>query len=402
MKTIKSKVARLALSVSLSSIVILGLLAGFLVMRMFQNTVTGLRGLKEQATLDATNALQMQKQEELCTIAENKSSITDVSLNLILNQTRLVALSAHDIYSNQEFYTQGAADSELPLDAYDFTCNAPAENIGSFSYHIRAPRSLMEDASIEEKDGEVVNARLDETKLTGQLRRDLYLAGYLKNALVGIRNFDNGDGTYNGIGATYFCLESSGIDVLADTRTTTMIEYDAKDSSWYREASKLKEGEVYWSHPVQDASGRGSALICAMPVYVDGELIGVAGSGGLIRNIYEMVQNTNIGENGYAFLFHTKSMKVIANGNTDENSEINRFRENLLDTGNQELTDVLETIRTESSGISKLTLDGKEVYLAYSTLTAADWAVVTVIGLDDESIVGHIDELRENISVITT
>ena len=173
--------------------------------------------------------------------AENKSSIADVSLNLILNQTRLVALSAHDIYSNQEFYTQGAADSELPLDAYDFTCNAPAENIGSFSYHIRAPRSLMEDASIAEKDGEVVNARLDETKLTGQLRRDLYLAGYLKNALVGIRNFDNGDGTYNGIGATYFCLESSGIDVLADTQTTTMIEYDAKDSSWYREASKLKE-----------------------------------------------------------------------------------------------------------------------------------------------------------------
>ncbi|MDE6984077.1 MAG: hypothetical protein K2O99_05995 [Lachnospiraceae bacterium] len=235
MKTIKSKVARLALSVSLSSIVILGLLAGFLVMRMFQNTVSGLSGLKEQATLDATNALQMQKQEARCTIAENKSSIADVSLNLILNQTRLVALSAHDIYSNQEFYTQGAADSELPLDAYDFTCNVPAENIGSFSYHIRAPRSLMEDTSIAEKDGEVVNARLDVEKLTGQLRRDLYLAGYLKNALVGIRNFDNGDGTYNGIGATYFCLESSGIDVLADTQTTTMIEYDAKDSSWYRD-----------------------------------------------------------------------------------------------------------------------------------------------------------------------
>ncbi len=402
MKSIKNKVARLTLSVSLSSIVILGILAGFLVMRMFQNTVAGLSGLKEQATLDATNALQMQKQEELRIIAENKRSIADVSLNLILNQTRLVALSAHDIYSNQDFYTQGAADGELPLGAYDFVCNAPVETIGRFSYHIRAPRSLMEDASIEEKDGEIVNARLDERKLTGQMRRDLYLAGYLKNALTGICNFDNGDGTYNGIGATYFCLESSGIDVLADTQTTTMIEYDAKDSSWYREASKLKEGEVYWSHPVQDASGRGSALICAMPVYVDGKLIGVAGSGGLIRNIYEMVQNTSIGKNGYAFLFHTKSMKVIANGNMDENSDLNRFRENLLDTQNQELKDILEKIRSEASGISKLTLDGKESYLAYSMLTTTDWAMVAVIGLDDESIVGHINELRENISVITT
>lgn len=402
MKTIKSKVAHLALSVSLFSIVILGILAGLVIQRMFRNTVNGLSGLKEQATLDSTNALQTQKQEELRTIAENKSSIADASLNLILNQTRLVAMSAHDIYSNQDFYTRGTTDSELPLDVYDFTCNMPAESINRFSYHLRAPRSLMDDASIEEKNGVIVNARLDEDKLTDEMRRDLYLAGYLKNALVGIRNFDNEDGTYNGIGATYFCLESSGIDVLADTITMTMIEYDAKDSSWYREASKLKEGEIYWSHPVQDASGRGSALICAMPVYVDGKLIGVAGSGGLISNIYEMVQNTSIGKKGYAFLFHTRSMKLIANGNTDETSELNRFSENLLDTGNKELTDVLEKISNGASGISQLTLDGKESYLAYSTLTTTDWAVVTVIGLDDESIVEHINELQENISVITT
>lgn len=299
MKTIKSKVARLTLSVSLLSIIILGVVSGVVILRMLENTAGGLDGLKEQATLDSTNALQMQKQEELQVTAENKSAIADVSLNLMLNQTRLVAMSAHDIYSDQDFYTRGMKDSELPLDAYDFSCNAP-ENIGSFSYHLRAPRSLMDEASIVEKDGTVIQARLDESKLNNEMRRDLYLAGYLKNALVGIRNFDNGDGTYNGIGATYFCLESSGIDVLADTLTTEMIEYDAKDSSWYREASKLKDGEIYWSHPVQDGSGRGAALICAMPVYVDGRLVGVAGSGGLIKNIYEMVQSTSIGKGGYA------------------------------------------------------------------------------------------------------
>lgn len=55
MKTIKSKVAHLALSVSLFSIVILGILTGFVIMRMFQNTASGLSGLKEQATLDSTN-----------------------------------------------------------------------------------------------------------------------------------------------------------------------------------------------------------------------------------------------------------------------------------------------------------------------------------------------------------
>lgn len=401
LKTIKNKVVRLVLSISLASILLLGAASGFEIRRIRQNTTDGLKGLNDQAAADATDALRTQKKEEIQAMAENKSSLADTSLNLILNQTNLVAMAAKEVYSNQEFYTHGQPDGELSVNAYDFSCNYPPETLGTFSYHLRAPRSLMDSSSIVEKDGTIVKARLDEARLTDKMRRELYLARYLENALGGIRNFDNGDGTYSGIGATYFCLESSGIDVLADTLTASMIEYDARESSWYQEAAKLKDGEVYWSHPIQDGSGRGIALICSMPVYVDGELVGVAGSGGLIENIQEMVQSTSIGESGYAFLLNTNSMNVIANANPDEDSEINRFRDNLLDTGNEELTAVMEKIREGESGITQAALDGKESYLAYSPLTTTSWVVVTVIGLDDASIVTPINDLQENISAIT-
>lgn len=401
LKTIKNKVVRLVLSISLASILLLGAASGFEIQRIRQNTTDGLKGLNDQAAADATDALRTQKKEEIQAMAENKSSLADTSLNLILNQTNLVAMAAKEVYSNQEFYTHGQPDGELSINAYDFSCNYPPEILGAFSYHLRAPRSLMDSSSIVEKDGTIVKARLDETRLTDKMRRELYLARYLENALGGIRNFDNGDGTYSGIGATYFCLESSGIDVLADTLTASMIEYDARESSWYQEAAKLKDGEVYWSHPIQDGSGRGIALICSMPVYVDGKLVGVAGSGGLIENIQEMVQSTSIGESGYAFLLNTNSMNVIANANPDEDSEINRFRDNLLDTGNEELTAVMEKIREGESGIAQAALDGKESYLAYSPLTTTSWVVVTVIGLDDASIVTPINDLQENISAIT-
>ncbi len=401
LKTIKNKVVRLVLSISLASILLLGAASGFEIRRIRQNTTDGLKGLNDQAAADATDALRTQKKEEIQAMAENKSSLADTSLNLILNQTNLVAMAAKEVYSNQEFYTHGQPDGELSINAYDFSCNYPPETLGTFSYHLRAPRSLMDSSSIVEKDGTIIKARLDETRLTDKMRRELYLARYLENALGGIRNFDNGDGTYSGIGATYFCLESSGIDVLADTLTASMIEYDARESSWYQEAAKLKDGEVYWSHPIQDGSGRGIALICSMPVYVDGKLVGVAGSGGLIENIQEMVQSTSIGESGYAFLLNTNSMNVIANANPDEDSEINRFRDNLLDTGNEELTAVMEKIREGESGIAQAALDGKESYLAYSPLTTTSWVVVTVIGLDDASIVTPINDLQENISAIT-
>lgn len=401
MKTIKNKVAGLVLSISLLSILILGMMSGIDIWKIRQNTEVSLQGLNEQAAGDATDALRTQKKEELLALAENKCELADKSLNLILNQTRIVAMAAQEIYSDPEQYVQGQPDSELPVNAFDFSCNLPQEKLGTFSFHLRGPRSVMDLDSIVENNGETVKARLDEKRLTPLMRRELYLTRYLKGALGGIRNFDNGDGTYNGIGATYFCLQSSGIDILADTLTTSMVEYDARESAWYQEAAKLGEGGIYWTNPVPDGSGRGIALICSMPVYVDGRLVGVAGSGGLIENIQKMVQGTTIGESGYAFLMNTEGMNVIANANPDKESEINRFQDNLMETGNEELTIVMNKIADGESGISRVELDGTESYLAYSPLTSTHWTMVTVIGLDDASIVTHINDLRENISAVT-
>jgi len=129
--------------------------------------------------------------------------------------------------------------------------------------------------------------------------------------------------------------------------------------------------------------------------------VGVAGSGGLIENIQDMVQSTTIGDSGYAFLLNTDGMNVIVNADRETDSEINRFQENLLEAGNKELTEVLKKIGNGEAGISQVSLDGKENYLAYSPLTMTDWAMVTVIGLDDASIVTPINDLQKNIDDVT-
>ena len=402
--TIKNKVAGLVLSVSLTSVVLLGLACGAGIVSVRQNTVSSLQTLNDQTVQDSTETLREQTRKELRMLAENKSSQADTSLSLILNQTRLVAMAAEDIYSHEAQYLQGRPDASLPIDTFDFSCNYPEEMLGRFSFHLRAPRSLLDPGSIVEENGVVVKAELDGSSLTGVMRRELYLAGYLEGVLGGIRNFDNGDGTYNGIGASYFCLESSGIDILADTLTTSMVEYDARESTWYQEASKLKAGEVYWSNPVQDGSGRGEALICAMPVYVDGDLVGVAGSGGLIDNIREMVQSTTLGNSGYAFLLNTSEegrMNVIASANPDRESEISRYQDNLLESGNTELISMLEKAGRKESGMELVTLDGQLSYVAFSPLSITEWTMVTVMQLNDTSIVAPIETLQENINQIT-
>lgn len=153
MKTIKNKVVRLVLSISFASILLLGTVSGINIFKIRQNTAESLQGLSHQAAQDATDALHSQKKEELLALAENKSSLADTSLNLILNQTRLVAMAAQDIYSDPGKYIQGRTDGELPLDAYDFSCNYQKEVLGSFSFHLRGPRSVMKSDSIVEKNG---------------------------------------------------------------------------------------------------------------------------------------------------------------------------------------------------------------------------------------------------------
>ena len=400
--TIGNKVARLVLTISLASILLLGAASALGMINIRMTATDSLQTLNERAGADAVSALRSQIQDELLQLAKNKGDVADTSLELILNQTRLVAMAAEDIFSDPQRYLAGY-DGSLPLDVFDFTCNYPAERLDTFSYHIRAPRDVMAPGSIVEEQGQVVKARLDPGRLTSRQKQELYLATSLLPALGGIRNFDNGNGTYNGIGATYFCFESSGIDVLADTLTTPMVEYDARESVWYQQAAKLQAGQVYWTDPVQDGSGRGVSLICAMPVYAEGRLIGVAGSGGLIDNIRELVQSTNIGANGYAFLLNRggEAMTVIANARRSQESEINKYAANLLESDNQELLEALEQIRAGQAGIRELTLDGEEVYMAFSPLSTTQWSMVTVIGLEDEAIMAPISQLEENINQLT-
>ena len=401
-RTIRKKVALLVLAVSLSTVLLMGLAAALGLASIRGDTMANLAEINARTAADATAALRSQAQSELVTLVENKSSQADTSLNLILNQTRLVAMAAEEIYSNPEAYLAGVDPDDPPLDAYDFSCNYDESVHGGFSYHLRAPRAVLKNI-VEDHHGTVLSADLDAGALTAEEKRELYLAGFLKTALGGIRNFDNGDGTYTGIGATYFCLASSGIDILADTLTMDMVEYDARGSEWYIEAANLGPGEVYWTDPLQDASGRGSSLICAMPVYVDGELIGVAGSGGDIDNIREMVQGTTIGESGYAMLVSRRrsgEVNVIASANPDPGSELGGSG-NLMLTPNGALARALTAINRGGSGVTELPIDGESVYLAYHPLETADWSMVTVISLDDATITEPIEQLRGNIDAVT-
>jgi len=345
--------------------------------------------------------------ERLSELSENKATTADSMLLLAQNQTLMVAEGAKEILSNADYYLKGYQENNLP----DITCAKP-ELLGKYSCHVRVPESILTDITKEDVNGTptVTNATINRSASTGgeyTVNQELYLASLLSNELSQIERFRNEDGSYTGFSATYFCFADSGIDVLGDLETQSMICYDARERGWYQAAVKayeegtLTSSGVYWTDPVQDASGRGISLICAVPVVIDGKVVGVAGSGGLLTNFADLIKSTKLGTTGFSFMVSRSTSKVIINPNTTANTskESEVMIETVLsDSKNAKLVDLAKEISKKDSGtIGSIDIDGTKDILSFSALTNNDWTMVTVLAQNDDLIMRAYKNLNAQI-----
>ena len=78
--------------------------------------------------------------------------------------------------------------------------------------------------------------------------------------------------------------------------------YEADTRQWYQRALLQEQGQTVYSDVIRDAHGRGDCIVCSQPVYINGEIVAVAGIGSYLDTVNHAVLNTTIGETGYAFL----------------------------------------------------------------------------------------------------
>ncbi len=351
-------------------------------------------------------------QERLAELAESRASLADSKLLMAQNQTLLIAEGMAELLSDPERYLKGydevagREDELLPnITGKGF------EKINEYYVQVRVPIELLKNVERDEA-GTVIGAELNREAATGgslTVNEQLYLTTKIFNEFSQIEKFRGEDGEFSGFSASYFCFADSGIDVLGDPKTTEMIEYDARTRGWYKGAveayksNTLTEAGVYWTEPVQDGSGRGISMICSAPVVVNGEVVGVAGSGGLLVEFADLVKSSALGSTGFSVMISRNTSKVIINPHitdkTVENSEI-MIEANLMESENPELAELAKRIQSgnaDERAVETLTIDGKEYYLAYSDLSNNDWTMATLIQTDDDLIMESYHNLNRQI-----
>ncbi len=351
-------------------------------------------------------------QDRLAELAESRAALADSRLLMAQNQTLSIAEGMAEILSAPDRYLKGYSEVEGEEELLLPNITGESfEKLGEYYVQVRVPMELLKN--VEKNDeGKVIKAELNRDASTGgdlTVNEQLYLASKLSNEFAQIEKFKDKEGNYSGFSASYFCFADSGIDVIGDPKTTDMIEYDGRTRGWYTGAVEayrngtLTDAGVYWTEPVPDGSGRGISMICSAPVVVNGEIVGVAGSGGLLVEFADLVESSTIGSTGFSVMISRNTSKVIINPNitdkTVKESEI-KIETNLADSENEDLVNLAAEIKannTDKTKVKTLTIDGKEYYLAYSALSNNDWTMVTLIQTNDNLIMGSYNNLNRQI-----
>ena len=177
------------------------------------------------------------------------------------------------------------------------------------------------------------------------------------------------------------------------------LPYEAADRQWYQRARKAEAGEVIYTDVMKDIHHGGDCIVCASPVYYEGEVVAVAGVGSYLETVNNAVLNTTIGQGGYAFLVNENGQVMVSGKKEGETAACAEQEADLRKSSNIRLAAAASYMVAGQTGCAKLRLDDTDVYLAYAPLKSLGWSFVTVI--DVAEIVEPAKESQEMILTMT-
>lgn len=350
-RSIRFKITRLFLGILLAAMVLTGAVSMWGLYSMRNASAESNDRLGRTAAEDAEEALEHMAGEHLQDIAVEKAAYIGEKFNEVAAYLHGIASAAEEIYENPENYP----DRGVALPQAGSTALAA---------------QLMWSQSLEESAKEHW--------------AELLKLGNIQDLLVQY-NANN-----DMVSSTYVATRSGWMiqaDYIAFGKYTQSEErpdyYEAASRQWYQRALSAGRGEVVYSDVIADIHEGGDCIVCAQPIYYNGDIVAVAGVGSYLDTVKEAVLNTTIGESGYAFLVNDKGQIMVSGAGEGETAASAESNEDLRESSNRELAEAVKDMVSGGSGLRKLTVDGREVYLAYAPLGRLHWSFVTVMDVEE-------------------
>ncbi|MDO9538653.1 MAG: SpoIIE family protein phosphatase [Methanocalculus sp.] len=175
---------------------------------------------------------------------------------------------------------------------------------------------------------------------------------------------------------------NSGIFRIYPMTTDLDPSYDPRTRNWFQDA--VKDDLIVWSRPYVDAGGKGLTVTCSYQI-PNSAYNWVIGADVTIETINQMILGTNVGGDGYAMLIDSDGHVITRPGlRADDRLWDESFTtENLLESPNREIRAVTRKMVDGNTGISRIHLDKREVFISYAPVRSTGWSIAVVVPVED-------------------
>lgn len=219
------------------------------------------------------------------------------------------------------------------------------------------------------------------TQLTDQVWAEMQSTAYLD--LLFPTLFENNPS----VEAVYFATPSDIVRYYPNVDLGAVLppDFRATQRLWYSGSlENSQQGRVWWTPAYQDATGLGVVTTAALPVYsADGSLLGVVGFDVTLTEMKNNIEQARYFVSGYSFLVDDqgRALALPEQGYQDllgEAAPALDFGSDMLQA-RPEFQPVLAEMLSSQTGFKSITIDGEELFIAYSPLTSTDWSLGSVV-----------------------
>jgi sigma-B regulation protein RsbU (phosphoserine phosphatase) len=357
---ITGKILLILLGLSLLSLIIFVFIAVSNMAGLGRYALESTTSLGASAVGDSTNALTKQAEEQLLFLAIDQAAISNAMFDKVESEVALTADYAASLWKNPAQYPGGRSY---------FQTDRP-DTIYAASVSILSPGVTADSVSA-----------------------DLKLLSNLNSLFIPIFQGDHN------LAQVYVATES-GVTQLYPWAKDIPPAFDPHKREWYSRAKQFKSSG--WTNAMIDAAGGKPMVTCSKPIYdAKSQFIGVAAADVTIETINQKVINTQVGNNGYAFLIDGQG-RVIAHPHmqiTGRKWDESIQTGNLLESKDPELAAIAREMVSGNTGVGRCRLDGGDKFIAYSPIQRTGWSIGIAMPIDE--IVAPVEATRARITSAT-
>ncbi|MBO4420132.1 MAG: SpoIIE family protein phosphatase [Oscillospiraceae bacterium] len=181
-----------------------------------------------------------------------------------------------------------------------------------------------------------------------------------------------------------FVATADGCILFVDDRSDAYVDengavqpFAVRERPWYLQA--VEAGELIFTGVELDAFTDVPGLVCAAPVYLDGELAAVVGADIFLTSISDYVRDTAT-DGGFLCVVDENGQVLFSPAETGIfKAELSEQAADLRSVENRDLADFVTKALRERTSLTQLEIDGREYYLVGAPMETLGWTVLSVV-----------------------